>query len=107
MGSGSILLADLTAPQHDELETGQLFQTHGPSRVYPGGADADFSPEAELVAVVQAGGGIDQYRACIDFLEESHRPSIVRGDDGFGVAGSILRNVFDRLIDVLHNLHGK
>ncbi len=47
---------------NNELGGGQLFQSHGTESMELGGADADFSTQAELIAIAKTGGSIDQHR---------------------------------------------
>src|SRR5689334_10951202 len=49
-----LLLAELTAAQHDELRAGQLFQSHRSAGMYAGRTDPDFGAQPELKAVVES-----------------------------------------------------
>src|SRR5512147_812046 len=85
------LLAELAAPQHNEFETGQFFESHRTTRMNPRGADADFRPETELIAVIEPSGGIDKHGAGIDFFEKSHRTGIIRRHNGLRMPRPIPR----------------
>src|SRR5262249_54078982 len=55
------LLPELSGAQDDELRRGQLLDPDGAAGVQLGGGDAELRPHPELVAVAQAGRGVDQH----------------------------------------------
>jgi len=60
------------------------------------GGDADLGAEAQLPAVVEAGGGIPQNAARVDLGEEAGRERRVGRADALGVAAAIAGDVPER-----------
>ena len=66
-------------------------------------ADADFGAQAVFEAVGKAGRGIDHHRTGINFPQEPARQSVIFSHYRFGMAGTVLINVLQRLIDAINN----
>jgi len=69
-----------------------------------GGGDADLGAEAELVAVGEAGGGVDQHGAGVDLADKPLGMGVFFGDDRLGVERAVTVDMVDRLIQSVDNL---
>ena len=83
----------------DVLGGGQLAQAHRAAGVELLGADADLGAEAELLAVDEAGRGVDEHRGGVDLAGEAVGRREVAGDDGLGVTRAVAGDVVDRLVE--------
>ena len=90
---------DLAGAAHQVLVGRQLAQTHRSACVQPVGADPDLGAEAELEAVGEAGGGVDEHRGRVDALEEARGGAVVLGDDGFGQLRAVRLDECERVVE--------
>ena len=96
-----VLRADLSGSLDDVLVGRQLPKPHGSPGVELLGADADLGAEAELLAVGEAGGGVDHDGGGVDLGGEALGGGQVAGDDGFGVARTVTPDVIDGAAEIV------
>src|SRR5690606_5591935 len=97
----------LAAALDDELQGGELPQPHRAASVQLLRGDADLGAEAELLAVHEAGGGVDEDRGGVDLLREAAGRPQVGGDDGLAVAAAVAGDVGDGGVERVDDPHGQ
>ena len=85
---------------HDIFLRGQAFQSNRAAYVDLVGADADFRAQSVFKAIGETGGGVDHHRAGIHFGHEAARAADVFAHDRFGMPGTVLMNMLNRLGNV-------
>ena len=71
------------------------------------GGDTHLAAQSELSAVGKAGGGVPVYRRAVHPGQEAVGGLPVAGDNGLGVAGGVLPDVVDRLLQAVHHFDGQ
>src|SRR5437667_2301079 len=90
-------LPDLSLAKHHPLIRRQFLQpAWTPSMIFIG-ADANFGPQAEFIAVVEPRAGVDHHRRAIDALRKFAGRRQVARDDCVGMPRAITVDVLDRL----------
>src|SRR5512139_2426050 len=92
----SLLRPDLAVTVDHELGSSELLHPHRAKGMELRGAYPDLRAEPELIAVVEAGRGIDQDYGGIDQLEKLVGTAIVRRNDCLGMLGTVGFNVLYR-----------
>ena len=103
----SPLRANLSVSVDDVFGGGQFPQTHGASGMKFLGADADLRPESKLCSVGKTGGGIHIYGGRVHRVQKVLGFEIVPCDDGLGMAGSMLVDEGNGLLQVCYCSHGQ
>ena len=88
-------LTDLSGAGDHVLGRGQLGQAHRSARVQLLRGDADLRAEAELLAVGEPGGGVDEDGRRVHPRGERPRRRQRTGDDRLGVPGAVPGDVLD------------
>ena len=90
----------------DPLVAGEFPQAHGAAGVQLVSADGHLRAEAELTAVVEPRARVDEDNGGVDLVGEAGGCGIVLGHDGLGVAGAMLLDVLDSLVDGVDHANG-
>src|SRR5690625_3303453 len=69
--------------------------------------DADLGAQAIFETVGKARGGIDHHRCRIHFVQKPPCPSVILGNDRFGMLGAVLLNVSHGLLYPVNNSDGE
>src|SRR5438105_15441224 len=101
---GAPLLAHLPVSVDDVLVAAQFYQTAWPACMEFISTDAYFRPLPKLVAVVEACTGVDHDGRGIKRGRKATGGCQVVGDDGLRVLRPVARDVFDGLLQAVHDL---
>src|SRR4029079_11649343 len=101
------LPADLARAVGQVLKLAELAQADRAASVQLLRRVADLGPHAELAAVGEAGRGVDVDAGRVDAELECPRRVDRARDDGLGMAGAVLADVVDRLVDRVDDFDGE
>src|SRR5206468_549660 len=105
-GLGRLLRPNLACPADDIFDAGKLFGSDRSTGMQLAGGDADLRTHPKLATVGKLRGGINHDDACIDGGQEPLGRGRVLGDDCFGMARPMLRDMPDYLLNAVHDAHG-
>src|SRR5258706_4650825 len=95
--------ANLALAEHYPFFRRQALEPHRPVGVELRGRNPDFGTEPELAAVVEAGGGVHQHAARVDFAQEALRVLVRARDDRLGVIRAVTLDVLERGAEARHH----
>ena len=99
--------AGLAVAVDDVFVGTQLRQPHGAAGVELLGADAHLTPQTELSAVGEPGGGVHIHRRAVHAGGKAVRRNGVRRHNTFAVMGGMAGNVADGFVHIVHHGHRK